>query len=477
MRLTASSPSPRWQWICGTLLDHPLSSLSVLFVFWKLLLLLAVVASPGPGYDTSTTLLPSTASASATDSSLLGVGTVIGGGSGWSSSLLKLVRWDAIYFVSIAQRGYIFEQEWAFGYGYTKLLSFLSSVFWGVPDSNPDTLHVALTGIGLSHTCHYLSVLSLYGLSRTVFGDGSSRALPLLAAALHVISPAGAFLSAPYGEPVFSFLNFTGFYAYASALHDDRRGCVFARDVKFLVAGGLFATVTTVRSNGVLSGMLFAYDTVVGLAAIVSSGVSLSKLHRMFFVVLGGSLILLGVVGPQYRAFMVYCRNVDVRRIWCDNTIPSVYTFVQNHYWGSGTFLSYWKVSNLPLFCLAAPMLVIMGVSSWWPFQSPLDFDIRNKEPRKREEEVSQTEHRRTCLYRLAIPQAVLTVLALTNSHVQIINRISSGYPLWYWYIAVCVLEYGNTFHPVPKPLLLVQAMVLYSFIQGGLFASFLPPA
>lgn len=214
-----------------------------------------------------------------------------------------------------------------------ELMNYPFVVFWRVPDSNPDTFHVALAGIGLSHTCHYLSVLSLYGLSRTVFGDGSSRALPLLAAALHVISPAGAFLSAPYGEPVFSFLNFTGFYAYASALHDDRRGCVFARDVKFLVAGGLFATVTTVRSNGVLSGMLFAYDAVVGLAAIVSSGVSLSKLHRMFFVVLGGSLILLGVVGPQYRAFMVYCRNVDVRRIWCDNTIPSVYTFVQNHYW------------------------------------------------------------------------------------------------------------------------------------------------
>lgn len=121
-------------------------------------------------------------------------------------------------------------------------------------------------------------------------------------------------------------------------------------------------------------------------------------------------------------------------------------------------------------------MLVIMGVSSWWPFQSPLDFDIRNKEPRKREE-VSQAEHRRTCLYRLAIPQAVLAALALTNYHVQIINRISSGYPLWYWYISVCVLEYGNTFHPVLKPRLLVQAMVLYSFIQVGLFASFLPPA
>ncbi|PGH02062.1 proteasome activator subunit 4 [Blastomyces parvus] len=424
-RAASSSPNSHWQWICGALLHHPLRSLSVLFVLWKLLLLLAIVASPGPGYDSSTTLLPSDASQNASDPFLQRVKA--GAGSGWwPSSLLKFVRWDAIYFVSIAQRGYLFEQEWAFGYGYTRVLSVLSYAFWGDRGSDPDSLHVALTGIGLSHVCHYLSVLSLYGLSRNVFGSGDGgRALPLLAAVLHIISPAGAFLSAPYGEPVFSLLNFTGYYAYVSALHDDRRGYMLARDVKFLVAGGLFAVVTTIRSNGVLSGMLFAYDAVLGLANLVSSGISISQIHRMFFVILGGSLILLGVIGPQYRAFTVYCQHADARRSWCDNTIPSIYTFVQTHYWGSGGFLSYWKLSNLPLFCLAAPMLIVMGISSWWPFQSPVDFDMRYKEQGQHEEAASRAEHRRTCLYRLAIPQGVLAALVLTNSHVQIINRIS----------------------------------------------------
>lgn len=132
---------------------------------------------------------------------------------------------------------------------------------------------------------------------------------------------------------MFSLLNFTGFYAYVSALHDDRRGYMIARDVKFLVAGGLFAVVTTIRSNGVLSGILFAYDAVLGLRSIVSNGISLSQIHRMFFVVVGGSLIMLGVVGPQYRAFTMYCQNADVHRSWCDNTIPSIYTFVQSYYW------------------------------------------------------------------------------------------------------------------------------------------------
>ena len=40
--------------------------------------------------------------------------------------LANLYRWDAVYFVAIAERGYRFEQEWAFGWGYTRLLSWLS---------------------------------------------------------------------------------------------------------------------------------------------------------------------------------------------------------------------------------------------------------------------------------------------------------------------------------------------------------------
>jgi GPI mannosyltransferase 2 len=78
-------------------------TLAGVFVAWKTTLALIALASPGPGYDTSTTLL------------------------GWSSEqppyLSKFVRWDAIYFTQIAQHGHIHEQQWAWGIGYPALLS------------------------------------------------------------------------------------------------------------------------------------------------------------------------------------------------------------------------------------------------------------------------------------------------------------------------------------------------------------------
>lgn len=84
-------------------LNRPYQSLLAVFVFWKALLLLLAVFSPGPGYDTSTTLrLDRHATNAVSDgpftASLLQVST-------------KLTRWDAIYFTEAARRGYTFEQE------------------------------------------------------------------------------------------------------------------------------------------------------------------------------------------------------------------------------------------------------------------------------------------------------------------------------------------------------------------------------
>lgn len=73
-----------------------------------------------------------------------------------------------------------------------------------------------------------------------------------------------------------------------------------------------------------------------------------------------------------------------------------------------------------------------------------------------------------------------MAVLALTTSHVQIINRISSGYPVWYWWLAWLTLNnhklpfYGRH---IGSAHLVIRWMVVYALIQGGLFATFLPPA
>ena len=83
---------------------RPIATLIAIFCSWKFLLLLIALTAPGRGYDTSTTLLGSTDHA----------------------IIEKLVRWDAIYFKRIAHRGYVFEQEWAFGWGFTRLMSRLA---------------------------------------------------------------------------------------------------------------------------------------------------------------------------------------------------------------------------------------------------------------------------------------------------------------------------------------------------------------
>ena len=66
-----------------------------------------------------------------------------------------------------------------------------------------------------------------------------------------------------------------------------------------------------------------------------------------------------------------------------------------------------------------------------------------------------------------------MTTLAVTNYHIQIITRISSGYPLWYWWLAN-LLSDDKTAGTGKNS---VTFMVMYACIQGALFASFLPPA
>ena len=142
-------------------------------------------------------------------------------------------------------------------------------------------------------------------------------------------------------------------------------------------------------------------------------------------------------------------------------------------------FLRYWTISNIPLFLLATPMLLLLWRSSLWGIKTPWIAD--KDRPLTKADQATSPAATESLLIRFAVPQGLLAVLALTNYHVQIINRISSGYPVWYWYLVCLVLNRVGGSPSASKSnrlfSVVVQGMVVYALIQAVLFGSFLPPA
>jgi GPI mannosyltransferase 2 len=112
-------------------------------------------------------------------------------------------------------------------------------------------------------------------------------------------------------------------------------------------------------------------------------------------------------------------------------------------------------------------MFTIMTVSGLWAIRnSPFS------QPKNVAKTVNLTEaHRYQVLRNLAATQLLLTVYTLTTAHAQIITRISSASPVWVWFLAVAYAKDKSIARNF------VTFMVIYAVVQGGLFASFLPPA
>lgn len=80
------------------------------------------------------------------------------------------------------------------------------------------------------------------------------------------------------------------------------------------------------------------------------------------------------------------------------------------------------------------------------------------------------------------IPQLLVAILAVFVFHVQVVARMASGYPVWYWWLATCIVDQAtrsedSKLSKSREPLILSRWMVMYGIIQAGLFACFLPPA
>ncbi|KAG6008890.1 hypothetical protein E4U21_003702 [Claviceps maximensis] len=443
--------------------SRPVRSLTALFVTWKgFLLAVALGAALAPDYDTSTALF---------------LERMYGPNASVPLAAAQLTRWDALYSVHSSVRGRVYEQEWAFGLGLPALVGAIARRSTSPAVDAPSYALEPLIAICLAHATHLLAVLVLHRL--TMLLSGNSR-LAFLSAALHVLSPAGLFLSAPYNESPFACLSFLASLLFAVGLKstsdDSRQGrsavqTALRRHMALLAAGLAFGLATVFRSNGLTSGLLFAVEAVNSLRrGVLSSRSGRRRVVEMVSVavaLLGGLCVAAGYVVPQTLAWMRYCaRHGVLTRPWCDKMVPSIYAFVQEQYWNVG-FLRYWTPNQIPLFLLAAPMLAILLKSGVEVLRNPHQVTSATGQPGTADADCN------LFVRALAASQLVVAVLAITNYHVQIITRISSGYPVWYWWVASCLMDKKRQRLGVT----IAMFMMLYGGVQGGLFASFLPPA
>jgi phosphatidylinositol glycan class V len=193
-----------------------------------------------------------------------------------------------------------------------------------------------VAGIVISNACHLLSVLVLYQLLTITVGSGLRHRIAFIGAILHVMTSASLFLSAPYTEAPFSLLNLAGMLLYAqSRALGQTRLCSVREDAYKLGSGISFAFGTLMRSNGLLSGLILLYDVARFLPRVVSMQITAHDVRRAAITCMSGVIVALGYVWPQYLAYTEFCtgdRALDGPP-WCNKTVPSIYSWVQSHYW------------------------------------------------------------------------------------------------------------------------------------------------
>lgn len=111
------------------------------------------------------------------------------------------------------------------------------------------------------------------------------------------------------------------------------------RDALTLLAGVSFGLATAFRTNGLLNGAPFAFEllgTLYHLVEDLDQSKTPAYLRRIIVLGVSGLFVAAGSVGPQFWAYRVYCSGAAAgleSRPWCSSLAPSIYNFVQRHYW------------------------------------------------------------------------------------------------------------------------------------------------
>nr|XP_055066516.1 palmitoyltransferase ZDHHC18-A isoform X1 [Misgurnus anguillicaudatus] len=382
-----------------------------------------------------------------------------------------LSHWDAEHFLFIAERGYLYEHNFAFFPLFPLFLRLLANiVLW--PLCGLLTMHGRLlVAVAIGNSILFvLSAVALYKLTRLVLQD---RKYALITALMYCLTPANVFMVAGYSETFFAGLTFAGLWFLEKGFTPG--ACL------------LLGFATGVRANGLVNaGFLLYLILQRGFAHIrtISKGTTGSSRYCQYAwaliqFLLTGSVYVALVALPfclfQFYGYQTFCHpTVTHKQVppvllnlaqdkgyrvpdassptpsWCQWRIPLLYSYIQDVYWDVG-FLRYFQLKQIPNFILALPVATLGFAASYTYIMANLAFCMHLGLGDKRKGKKTQVFYNpRVFVY--VVHSSVLLLFGVFCMHVQVLTRfLASSSPVLFWISAHLLFQY--------EPLLQVETL------------------
>ncbi|KAJ9105768.1 hypothetical protein QFC20_004255 [Naganishia adeliensis] len=384
---------------------------------------------------------------------------------GADSPLQNFLRWDALYYFKIALDGYRFEQELAFLPGWPLCMRLAGEAvrylrnLKGKASTDLDVFDVLVGGVFLANALSVAASVAFYKLTSRV---SANKTFALYASYLYILTTSPATASSPYTEPLFAFLTCTGLYLVLPSRISKKSGASLV--LSKILGLVCLAAATGTRSLGILNMLVIAWQAF--LQPIIQGDRRVSiVINRGFLTAAAAAFIVLPFVGFQYLAYRSYCSDGKTTRPWCDHALPSVYNFVQDHYWNVG-FLRYWTLPQLPNFLLASP---VMLSAIYTVYNYALQASSRAPGNALASDSVGYL-----------LVHLVTTWILLFSSHTQIALRTMGGNPFFWWGLAHQVWKFADgsgTVRTTRIGRIWIGWAVVWSLVSTVLWAGFYPPA
>ncbi|KAG7300314.1 hypothetical protein JYU34_015903 [Plutella xylostella] len=384
--------------------------------------------------------------------------------------LAGLKRWDAQYFIHIAQFGYTYENCLAFFPFFPLVVRYVAYVLNSILGSVLNFHSVLLiSAVFVNMVMFVKSADILHRLSLRILRSESKA---YKATILYCVNPASIFFSAPYSETLMAWMSF-----YTMLKCTENESLRFANiDIMSGFPAG-FSMIT--RSNGsvnlgfilyasfkniiekTIPEIVYKYKTV--RRKIILPLLVLPLVTSFIALVLTVIIAIIPFLLVQTYNYFKYCVPNDhnlpdflssyeyvlpgsASSPWCNSTLPLSYSYIQTHYWEVGLF-KYYKLKQIPNFALAMPILCVIGYHCITYILNNLRlcfrlgirsniFDSRyiNKMPYRPRQYSKSFGANDPTMFVYVVHVLFLTVFCIVFVHIQVSTRLlASASPVLYW--------------------------------------------